>query len=106
VSTPYATAPTCVRGCGRPRRARKLCAACYSLLRRTGDLYDYPASVRRAVDVAEDWEFLRRVGVSRKDAAARMGMTDIAFERALYRARVYERRAECSPSAGLPATRT
>jgi len=95
---------TCVRGCGRPRRARKLCAACYSLLRRTGDLYDYPASVRRAVDVAEDWQFLRSVGVSRKDAAARMGMTDIAFKRALERARAYERRATCPSPAGLPAT--
>lgn len=79
--------PPCKR-CGSSygqRRVRELCARCWDQIRHTDEIHDYPRLTRRAADVAEDWEELASLGLSKRDAAARLGMTYAAFERALLR---------------------
>lgn len=79
--------PPCKR-CGGThgvRRIRELCTCCWTKVKDTDEIHDYPRVTRRAVDVAEDWAELRAQGLSKRDAAARLGMTYAAFDRALHR---------------------
>lgn len=79
--------PPCKRcgGTHDTRRVRGLCQCCWHRVVKTDEIHDYPRVTRRAADVAEDWAELSAQGVSRRDAAARLGMTYAAFDRALYR---------------------
>jgi hypothetical protein len=71
---------------------RGLCDRCYTRHRRAGDLPNVAAPSRRHSDtvlpadyVAEEWEFLSSCGVTKDQAAAQLGMTRAAFDKALTR---------------------
>lgn len=69
----------------RAHHARGQCRRCYQrdyYARRCG-----PRRTRRRADVVEDYQFLRRHGYSRQQIADRIGMTRVALDRALSRAR-------------------
>lgn len=73
---------------GVPVHSRRgLCEGCEVAARRDGTLLDHPALVRTRAEVLEDYELLRTDGATRRQAAARMGMTVDALDRALQRAR-------------------
>lgn len=66
--------------------ARGLCTACHARCTQDGTLDDYPLTHRRRSDVIEDWEFLRdNLGLDRSAAAARLGMTRGALDKAIER---------------------
>lgn len=65
---------------------RNLCSGCYQRAAKDGTLQDYPRVNRLLEDVLDDWETLRR-SHTKAQAAVRVGMTLIAFERALIRGR-------------------
>lgn len=78
--------------CQRPKRisARGLCSACYKHWRRTGHLEGYdPTADNRAAHsadyVAAEWAWLSSFGVTKDQAAAQLGMSPRAFEKALDR---------------------
>lgn len=78
----------CVECGERSRNAgRGLCAHCHQGALRAGTLCDYERLTRSRADVLDDWTVLRGQGVTRLQAAARLGMSFPAFERALFRAR-------------------
>ena len=66
---------------------RGLCRPCYYRCRKTGELADYELVTHRRTEVLAEWEVLRLDGVSKRDAAGRIGMSFEAFDRALLRAR-------------------
>lgn len=85
--------------CPRARRSggrsggRGLCVRCYSREHKAGRLHQYPLKNRAAADVAEDVEFLRGQGFTRRQMAERLGMTLAAMDRALLRHRARQRAA-------------
>lgn len=69
---------------------RDLCGSCYRHLRMfdPDELPRYPRRNRRCLDLHDEMEFLTAQGVRSVEAAARIiGVTPVALERALYRAR-------------------
>ncbi|WP_344029272.1 hypothetical protein [Pseudonocardia kongjuensis] len=71
----------------RRKKARGLCGACYMASWRREDLAEHAVQQRPRDDVLDDWLVLRGEGLSLRQAAARLGMSFEAFERAFYRAR-------------------
>lgn len=78
----YLELPAAVTASGRG-----LCRRCYSRHERRGTLVDFPRTTRSRDELLDDWVLLREQGLDRRAAAARMGMTYSAFDRALVRAR-------------------
>lgn len=77
--------------CGLPLRSRArtrgLCEhPCYDRRYRAGTHIDAPSRYRTRADTLNDWAVLRRAGLSRAEAAARMGMSHSALNKALWRA--------------------
>lgn len=72
----------------RAHVGRGLCSPCHYLAYREGVLDDYERRNHRRDDVLDDWEALRSAGVTRGEAARRLGMTVDAFMQHLYRGRV------------------
>lgn len=74
--------------CGvRPIRARGVCSTCYVRHRKAGTR-DQLAPSSRGLDnayVVSEWEWLASFGVSREHAAAQLGITPKALERAIAR---------------------
>lgn len=69
---------------------RDLCGSCYRHLRVNDPdkLTSYPRHTRKILDVHEEYQFLVSQGAtSIEDAARIIGMTPVALDRALYRAR-------------------
>jgi len=75
----------------RPHSGRGLCQICWKwlYLNDMDALYDYPRITRDAEGVLADYEALRRrdCTMTQGQAAARLGMTYVAFDRAIQRAR-------------------
>lgn len=71
----------------RAHHSRGLCNVCDIRHRSRGTLDDYPRTNRRTADVVEDWRELQAQGYSRRDAAARIGITLAALEKAIERDR-------------------
>lgn len=68
--------------------SRGLCEPCERAARADDTLLDYPRRIRSREEVVEEWDFLRSQGVfDVRQAAARMGMTFKALDKALYLAR-------------------
>lgn len=66
---------------------RGMCMPCYERERRNGTLEYHPRRYRRATDVLEDCEWLRRQGLGRDEIAARLGYRSRAgLDQVLYRA--------------------
>lgn len=79
--------PACQR-CGTTRgsrRIRRLCPTCWVRIRNTDELADYPRVTRTSDEVIEEWQVLSAYGMSKREVAARLGMTYAAFDRALHR---------------------
>jgi len=87
----------CAGPCGRPlgRRSdpargiarhdgRGLCTNCH---RNEEVRLDHPRVMRCADEVLDDWDVMRRGGVTRLEAAARLGITEGALHRLLERHR-------------------
>jgi hypothetical protein len=72
---------------GRYHRGRQLCNFCHPAAARNGELVDFERQTRVRDEVMADWELLRSQGFTRRQAAARLGMTVKAFEKAHERAR-------------------
>ena len=66
---------------------RGLCRPCYDRCRKTGELADYRPVTYRRDELMDQWERFRLYGYSKKEAAAQLGMTFEAFDRAYHRAR-------------------
>lgn len=64
---------------------RRLCVQCYGLHRRQGSLEDFDRLTRSRAEVFEEWLLLKRSGVTRREAARRMGMTVEALDQVRYR---------------------
>lgn len=64
---------------------RRLCTSCYGLRRRQGTLDEFERATRPRVEVFEEWLILKRSGVTRREAAHRMGMTVEALDQVRYR---------------------
>lgn len=77
-----------VHGC------RRLCERCVTRSEKDDTLLDYPRITRTNAEVVADYELLRTARMGRREAAAQMGMTFDALDRALLRAR----------AAGVPVT--
>lgn len=96
-----AAAPRCAGGCGYPltshhgnqqpghRRhaARGLCDSCRRRAITDGTYLDHPPMTRSRDELLEDWDVLRCSGVTRTEAARRLGISCDALERAIYRGR-------------------
>lgn len=67
--------------------ARGLCARCHWRAEHRGTLSAWPAHLRSRDDVLDDWVILRRRGMNKTQAAAHLGMSFAAFEKAYFRAR-------------------
>ena len=84
--------PAELRGGRRVHRARMLCAPCYKVEHRAGNLEAWAPKTTR-IDSAEldsyldDWEMMRDDGVGMREAAARLGLKVSTFDKILYRAR-------------------
>lgn len=74
-------------GVGRFHRGRGLCCACHTRVSRAGWLADYERRNRIRDEVMVEWELLRGEGYTKRQAAARLGMTFAAFDRAFHRSR-------------------
>lgn len=80
--------PTYPRPAGlRFIEGRGLCDLCYPRAHRHGVLVDYERTKRTRDEVMDYWELLRSEGYSKRQAAARIGMSLEAFDRAFHRAR-------------------
>lgn len=79
---------TCL-DCGQTARihGRGLCSHCYDQHRADGTLIDYERVHRPREEVLEEWSQLAQRGYNKREAAARMGMSFEALDRAIYRAR-------------------
>lgn len=65
--------------------ARTYCArSCASVINGSKS---WPEGATRVAEIMEEWDFLRRDGATRAQAAERMGMTWVAFDRAWHRAK-------------------
>lgn len=74
--------------CGRPKiRCRGVCGACYEARRGAGTLDQLPPSQRGLNNdyVVAEWEWLSSFGITKDQAAAQLGMTRAALEKALDR---------------------
>lgn len=75
----------CIR-CGKsPVKARALCGKHYQRLRRAHGIGsdDVPSQSRSLDDVLEDWDWMRRSGETKENAAHRLGMTVRKLEEAV-----------------------
>lgn len=72
---------------GRYRCPRDLCNFCYKAASRTGEVIDFERTRRTRDELMHDWAMLRDEGYSKRQAAARLGMSLAAFDRAFHRAR-------------------
>lgn len=73
--------------CGlRPVKARSLCHACHQRHRRHGTLAAWPLRPAGSADLVADLEWILTAPHTLEQAAARVGRTPVALERALYRA--------------------
>jgi hypothetical protein len=66
--------------------ARGLCWRCYSRAEHNDTLADFPRQRRTRDEVVAEWELLRSAGVTRAQAAARIGIKPESLYRALLRA--------------------
>lgn len=67
--------------------ARGLCQPCWHKAKASDELIDFERLNRTRDEVMADWELLRSEGYSKRQAAARLGMSHEAFDRAFHRAR-------------------
>ena len=82
--------PTPVRSCAlcdRQHGARGLYNACYKRALRAGTLPDHERWNRPADELLDEWVLLRDDGYRPRDAAARIGVTYTALDKALCRAK-------------------
>jgi len=83
--------PTVPSSAGQPRpvshEARGLCGPCYDHALHTRKLDDYPRRTRSRDELMDEWDHLRQSGVPWQFAHDRLGVTQVAFERAYARAR-------------------
>lgn len=101
---PASPAESCAH-CGSEegeRRARGLCNPCYNRLRKydPDTLASYPRTTRSSTEVIEEYEFFTsyvRPGASARTAAAYLGMTHSALQRALERHRARQRARQHQP---------
>lgn len=84
---PIIVCPDC--GQTRPHSARGLCNSCHRRNSRHGTLTDWPATLGQqpTSEIVEDYTFMTSTGVTRAEAAARLGMSQRTLERHLARAR-------------------
>lgn len=68
--------------------ARGLCAPCYQALEGTDALLDYEPVTRSRDELMGEWALLRSEGLTKRQAAARLGVSHTTFDRAFHRARV------------------
>lgn len=66
---------------------RGLCGGCYQNVKRAGELADYPLAGKRTEDAVKAWARMQRQGLTRKQAARRLGMRTNTLTVALCRAR-------------------
>ena len=66
---------------------RGLCATCWERAQKAGTLADYPSTLRRWDELAEDYVILRGEGYTIDVIAERLGMTLKALDKALQRHR-------------------
>ena len=86
---------------------RGLCPPCYRQATYTGRLDDYPRRNWSRDELLSEWELLRGEGHTRLQAAERLGMSALTFDRALWRARAAgDPRAELGVAGGVYATTT
>lgn len=86
------------------RRARGLCDPCYEKERRADRLADHPRSTWSRDDLMAEWELLRQDGYTRRQAADRLGVSYVAFDRAITRARAAgDPRAALGQAGGIYA---
>ena len=76
--------------CKRDRQvwARGLCTSCYPRHLAAGTHVDFERRNRPRSELLEEWEMLRAQGLSRRQAAERLGMKDDSLYAALRRAGV------------------
>ena len=69
--------------------SRGLCTSCYRFLHRRGLHIIFPVGPRRMTndEVMAEWDWMRPLGYTKREAAAQLGMTFEAFDRAFHRAR-------------------
>jgi predicted DNA-binding protein (UPF0251 family) len=79
---------TCKR-CGRqrPHTSRGVCEACHYHVIRYGLTDEYPRSTWPRELLLAEWEWLRRQGYSRAQAAERLGVSKDAIDKAIARER-------------------
>lgn len=64
---------------------RGLCTSCYGLHRRQGTLDRFDRRIRPREDTYQEWQLLKSTGVTRAEAARRMGITVAALDGVRYR---------------------
>src|SRR6478735_4128924 len=72
-------------------QGRGLCALCYDVCGRNGTLIDYERKRIPHDEVMDEWELLKGRGYSRREAAARIGVTKKALDLHIQR----ERKRKC-----------
>lgn len=83
-----------------------LCHRCHYRAGRVGADGEWVPALRSRDEVMEDWVRCRARGMTKREAAAAMGMSFAAFDRAYWRARAAgDRRAQCGQVAGAGAVR-
>lgn len=86
----YPLAPKSVGPVGegvRRHAGRGRCGLCRYRRLRDGTWADVPRPSRTNAEVVEDYRLLRPMGLSRREVAERMGMSLVALDRAICRAR-------------------
>jgi hypothetical protein len=63
-----------------------LCPPCWKDAKANGDLPDYERKLRPRDEVLDEWDFLRRSGVTRAEAAERMGIRLDSLDKQIWRA--------------------
>lgn len=81
------------RRCSVPNRyrhgGRGLCQPCYVAKHRAGELDQFVRRTRPSIETVEDVEFLYSIGLTRLQAAQRLGITSDAIYRAQRRAQAH-----------------
>jgi hypothetical protein len=68
-------------------KGRGLCGTCRDYVTTHGDLADYPRVTISRDELLDDYVILRKEGYTHRQIAKRLGMTYVALDRALVRAR-------------------
>ncbi|HEY9413519.1 MAG TPA: hypothetical protein VIQ30_02065 [Pseudonocardia sp.] len=70
---------------------RGLCGHCYAAQRYAGGLPDHERTTRTSVETVAEVEFLHSIGLTRLEAAQRLGVTSDAIYRAYRRTQTHAR---------------